>query len=153
VSASDNLELDIEAHREWGRRSNQRVWAMLGDGKPTDADAIREVVEAAHASLWHWTYAGGSLERQRGEWLISHVYALLGDGPNALRYAQRCWEVTEAEGYVDFDFAYACEALARAHAVTGDAALAAEWRARATEAGARIADAEDRKTFEADLTG
>ena len=144
-------EDDRIQHREWGRRTNQRVWTLLEGGMPTEDNAIREVVEAAHASLWHWTYAGGPLERQRGEWLISHVYALLGDGPNALRYAQRCWEVTEGSSFVDFDRAYACEALARAYAVNGDAAPAAEWRARATEAGTHIADAEDRKLFESDL--
>ena len=109
------------------------------------------MVESAHASLWHWGYAGGALERQRGEWLISHVYAVVGDGPNALRYAQRCWAITEAEHFVDFDFAYACEGLARAHAVNGETATAAEWRARAEEAGRLIADDEDRDIFEADL--
>ncbi|MDQ1459101.1 MAG: hypothetical protein QOI08_585 [Actinomycetota bacterium] len=144
-------EDDQIQHREWGRRANQRVWALLADGKPTVDNAIREVVEAAHASLWHWTYAGGDLERQRGEWLISHVYAVLGDGPNALRYAQWCWDLTEAQRYVDFDFAYACEALTRAYAVNGDAALAAEWRAKAVEAGTHIANHEDREIFESDL--
>jgi hypothetical protein len=138
-------------HREWGRRANQRVWALIGEGAPADETAAREAVDAAHASQWHWQYAGGELERQRSEWLLSHVYALVGDGTAALRHAQRCWGVTEAQGFVDFDFAYACEAMARAHAVTGNAAEASQWRERAVDAGTRIADAEDRKIFESDL--
>ena len=68
-----------------------------------------------------------------------------------MRHAQRCLKITETEGYEDFDRAYAFEAMARAHAVNGDVDLANEWREKATEAGALIADAEDRTIFETDL--
>ncbi len=143
-------DVDALDHREWGRRSNQRVWELLGDGKPA-ADTIDELIHAVHASQWHWSHGGGSLEAQRGEWMLSHVYAVLGNGPAALRHARRCHEVTEAEGYDGFDRAYAFEALARAYAVSGDNAAAYEWRDRATAAGKLIAGDEDRKIFEADL--
>jgi uncharacterized protein YndB with AHSA1/START domain len=144
---------DIEAmdHREWGRKSNNRVWELLGDGRPSP-DVFPELIDAAHASLWHWTYGGGPVERGRGEWMVSHAHAVAGDGPAALRHAQRCWDITEAEGLQDFDFAYACEALARAYKVCGETALAAEWFERATKAGAEIANDEDRRIFEGDLT-
>jgi hypothetical protein len=146
----DPVEVVAE-HREWGRRANQRVWTLIGDGKPIDEGAAREAVDAAHASQWHWMYAGGALERQRGEWLLSHVYAVIGDAPAALRHAQRCWDITDAEGYEDFDRAYAFEGLARAYAVSGDSAAAREWHERAVEAGALIADDEDRAIFVSDL--
>jgi hypothetical protein len=84
--------------------------------------------------------------------MLSHVYAVVANAPAALRHARRCLEITEAEGYEDFDRAYAYEALARAYAMTGDPA-AAEWRERAEAAGTLIADDEDRKIFEADLNG
>jgi hypothetical protein len=144
-------DVDVSEHAEWGRRANQRVWALLGEGKPADDD-VRELVDAAHASQWHWSHGGGKLEAQRGEWLLSHVYAVIGDGPAALRHAQQCWGITEAEGYDDFDRAYGCEAMARAHAVNGDSEAAREWRDRAVAAGALIADDEDRKIFESDLS-
>ena len=152
LSPRDAEPVDIDAldHREWGRKSNNRVWELLGEGHPTP-DVFGELVDAAHASLWHWSYAGGPIERGRGEWMLSHVYAVTGDGPAALRHAQRCWDITEAEGLKDFDFAYACEALARAHKVAGDAQLAAEWFERATKAGAEITNDEDRRIFEGDL--
>ena len=149
---AEATDIDALEHREWGRRANQRVWELLGDGKPA-ADDVREFVDAAHASQWHWSHGGGKLEAQRGEWLLSHVYAVIGDAPAALRHAQRCWEITEAEGYEDFDRAYVCEAMARAHAVNGDADVAVGWRDRAAKAGALIADDEDRKIFESDLAG
>jgi uncharacterized protein YndB with AHSA1/START domain len=145
-------DIDAIDHREWGRKSNNRVWALLGDGQPAP-DTFGELVDAAHASLWHWSYAGGLLERERGEWMLAHVYAVVGDGPAALVHAQRCWELTEAkpEGSKDFDYAYACEAFARAYRVAGDTALAAEWFERATKAGAEIANDKDREIFEGDL--
>jgi uncharacterized protein YndB with AHSA1/START domain len=154
--ASVPAAIDVDAidHREWGRKSNNRVWALLGDGHPA-ADGFPELVDAAHASLWHWSYGGGSLERERGEWMLSHVYAVVGDGAAALRHAQRCWELSEAkpDGSQDFDFAYACEALARAYKVNGDGALAAEWFERATKAGEQIVNDKDREIFEGDLAG
>jgi uncharacterized protein YndB with AHSA1/START domain len=149
--ADDTTDIDVLEHRQWGVNAHQRVWALLADGAPTTEAARREVVDAAHASQWHWSYAGNELNRQRGEWLISHVYAVLGDGPAALRHALRCWEITEAEGFADFDLAYGCEGLARAYGVAGDSAAAADWRERAAKAGALIADAEDRAIFESDL--
>jgi uncharacterized protein YndB with AHSA1/START domain len=146
----DTTDIDALEHRDWGRRANQRVWELIGDGKPA-ADTIDELVHAVHASQWHWSHGGGALEAQRGEWLLSHVYALLGNAPAALRHALRCHEITEAERYEDFDRAYAYEALARAYAVSGDSAAAHEWRERAEAAGTLIANDEDRKIFDADL--
>jgi len=152
LAPTDTAPTDIDAidHREWGRKSNNRVWALLGDGSPA-ADTIPELVDAAHASLWHWTYGGGPIERGRGEWMLSHVYAVIGDGAAALRHAQRCWAIIEAEDLKDFDYAYGCEAFARAYKAIGDTALAAEWFERATKAGAQIANDEDRRIFEGDL--
>jgi uncharacterized protein YndB with AHSA1/START domain len=148
------VDIDAIDHREWGRKSNNRVWELLGDGRPA-ADTHAELVDAAHASLWHWSYGGGALERERGEWMLSHVYAVVGDGAVALRHAQRCWDLTESQpaGVKDFDAAYACEAFARAYKVSGDTAHATEWFERATKAGAQIANDEDRRIFEGDLNG
>jgi len=146
-TAGTATDIDALEHREWGRRANQRVWDLIGNGRPA-AETIDELVDAVHASQWHWSHGGGALEAQRGEWLLSHVYAVLGNAAAALRHAHRCFEITEAEGYEDFDRAYAYEA--RAYALAGDPD-AAEWRARAVEAGTLIADDDDRKFFESDL--
>lgn len=40
---------------------------------------------AAHASIYHWLHAGTEVHHQRGEWLISKVQAVLGNGTEALR--------------------------------------------------------------------
>ncbi len=53
-------------------------------------------------------------------------------------------------GIGDWDLAYAYEALARAHALAGNAE-AEEWKAKARSAGDAIADPEDREHFDEDF--
>jgi hypothetical protein len=100
--------------------------------------------------MWHWLQCGDDVNEQRGEWLLSHVYAVLGRAEPAVTHALRCLEITEAAGLQGFDRAYAYEAMARALALANDP-VAAEWRARAVQAGTEIADPEDRAIFEADI--
>jgi hypothetical protein len=109
------------------------------------------MVDAAHASQHHWREVGGPPET-RGEWLVSHVYAVLGLPEPALHHARRCLELADgAPGVADFDHAYAAEAMARALACAGDLDQAATWHSRATTASATVADDEDRRIFTDDL--
>ena len=136
-------------HRDAAVAANNRTWELLGNDARTEADT-REMVHVAHASLWHWLQCGEIENEQRGEWLVSHVYAVIGRGEPAMFHARRCLEITEAAGLQGFDRAYAYEAMARALALEDDPS-AADWRARAEQTGAEIADPEDRAIFEADL--
>jgi hypothetical protein len=145
---------EAEAHRYFGKACNLRVWALVANKERTpDEDA--EMLDAAHASLYHWRYAGTGVHQQRGEWLISHVYAILGLGDGALRHAERCLALTAAhQGEMeDFDVAYAYLGMARAHAILGNSGDAHKYLALAEEAGKAIADEEDRIIFSDDLRG
>ena len=66
----------------------------------------------------------------------------------AVRVAQT---LTEEAALDDFDYAYACEALARAHAARRAVDEATTWRDRAATAATKIADEEDREIFAGDL--
>ncbi len=137
-------------HKELGRSLNGLVWRLLARNDRTAEDDAR-MVDAAHASQYHWREGGGP-PGTRGEWLISHVYAVLGRAEPALHHARRCLELVQAEPEVaDFDHAYAAEAMARALACAGGLVEAASWHDRATVAGAGIADGEDREIFTGDL--
>ncbi len=138
-----------EEHRALARATNARAWELL-ESTRTPAEDF-ELVHVAHTSLWHWLQIGEPVNEQRGEWLVSHVYAVLGRPEPTLVHAQRCWDITEAEQLGGFDRAYACEAIARAAAVSGDTAGATAWRERATAAAATITDPEDRQIFDADF--
>lgn len=143
---------EVEAHRYFAQACNQQVWALAAKSERTpDEDA--EMLDAAHASLYHWRYAGTGVHLQRGEWLISHVYGLLGIGDSALRHAERCLSLTTShKGEMeDFDVAYAYLGMARAHAILGQSVDAQKYLALAEEAGRAISDEEDRVIFTNDL--
>jgi uncharacterized protein YndB with AHSA1/START domain len=136
-------------HRAFARSLNGLVWRLLAKPDRT-ADEDARMVDAAHASQFHWREAGGP-PATRGEWLVSHVYAVLGRPEPALVHGRRCLALVEEPGVADFDHAYAAEAMARALACAGDLTQAAAWHSRATAAGAAIAGDEDRKIFAEDL--
>ena len=141
-----------EAHLHFAKSINGRVWGLLGKNDRSEAEND-EILYAAYASAYHWLQVGTPVNQQRGEWLISHVHAALGDAPAALRHAERCFQLTEAhrEEMEDFDLAYACEGLARAHQLAGHGDRAREWHAKARQAGEAIADIESRDLFLGDL--
>ena len=67
-------------------------------------------------SMHHWKFVGTAIHQRRGEWLISRVHVVLGHAMEALRHAERCFELTNAHKDLrqDFDIAYAFEGLASA---------------------------------------
>ena len=72
------------------------------------------MLDAPHASRFHWGEVGTAVNLARGEWQVSHVYAVLNRAEPALYHARRCLAICEANAIGDFDLAYAYEAIARA---------------------------------------
>jgi DNA-binding transcriptional MerR regulator len=128
------------------------AWRLMEQEKRTTADDDR-MVHTAHASRYHWGQvpAATPAHLARGEWQISRVYAVLGRAEPALHHARRVLELCQENGIGDWDLAFAYEALARAHAVAGDAAQARDWTDQALAAAEDIADDEDRDLVLADL--
>lgn len=143
-----------EAHRYFAKAINGRVWELLQKTERSQGEND-ELLYAAYGCTYHWKFAGTVAHQQRGEWLISHVHAVLGHGNEALRHAQRCFELTEAHRDLmrDFDVAYAFEGMARAQAMLGDHRLAEEFLVLAQQAGNAIANEEDRSIFMGDFDG
>jgi hypothetical protein len=146
------MELDDEGRRRLAAALFNHVWTLLRKEERTVADDD-EMIHAAHASAYHWMGIGTAANRARSEWQCSRVYAVLGRAEPALHHALRCLEIAEASPgeMEDWDVPFACEALARAHAVAGDDAAAREWLTRAKAAGEAIGDEEDRLLLESDL--
>jgi hypothetical protein len=129
-----------------------RAWTLMeADGRTAEQED--ELVHAAHASRHHWAAVGTPANLARGEWQLSRVYTVLGRAEPALHHARRCLAYCEANpgALEDWDLPYAHEALARAHALAGEADEAGRQAAQARELAARVADAEDREHLEADL--
>jgi len=135
--------------RELGVELFNRTWALLESPGP-DPD---ELLHCAHASAYHWMQAGTVANRARSEWQCSRVYAVLGRAEPALHHARRCLALCESapDEIEEFDLPFACEAVARASTVAGDAPATREWLDRARASGEKIVDEDDRVLLEADL--
>ncbi|MCU0519706.1 MAG: hypothetical protein MUF84_03295 [Anaerolineae bacterium] len=153
MAGATEMTLD-EAHLAFAKQANGEVWSLL-DKADRSADEDHAMVVAAFASLYHWRAVGQAVHHQRGEWLIAHVFTVLGDVRPAVAYAERCMATTEAHRgqMTDFDLAYAYEGLARAHALAGRDQDARHYLAEAMRAGSEILDPDDRSIFEGDVQG
>jgi DNA-binding transcriptional MerR regulator len=156
IDRRDSMDaLDEATHRQLGKELFNHTWTLI-ERADRSTEEVDEMVHAAHASVWHWSRGGGTLANAaRGEWQVSRVYATLGRGEPALAHARRALELAEAATTAgvadDWDVAAALEGLARASAIAGDLAAAAEARARARNALEGIADPENRQLIEQDL--
>ncbi|MEK0414879.1 MAG: hypothetical protein RL352_276 [Actinomycetota bacterium] len=146
------MAVDPSAHRSLAIEANNSTWEILG--KPADQilpDEAEEMTRRAYAAAYHWQRAEGSTPANsaRADWLLSRVWAVRGQGDQAMLYAKRCMATCETSSLVDFDLAYAHEALARAHACLGQASEARRHKERASQIS--IADPEDKAVVDGDL--
>jgi hypothetical protein len=155
--ASQSQETDSNlrnAHQYFAASLNGEVWNLLQ--KP-DRSAIENerMIHAAHASCYHWLVVGTAANHQRGEWLVARIYTVLEISEAALRHATRCLELTHQhkEQMKDFDWAYAYEGMARAHALAGNRDEAVSSRNQAEKYGNLIEKEEDKALFMSDLQG
>jgi hypothetical protein len=141
-----------EFHKKMAVDLFNATWDYIdkADRSPEDVDAM---LLSAYASCYHWSVIGEPLNQQRGQWMISRVYAVLGRGEPALYHAQRCLDITKQNNIGDFDAAFANEAMARAYAALGNKLECAKYYDLAKEAGKNIASKEDRDYFYQDLDG
>ena len=135
-----------------GIEMNIQTWNLLGKENRNEQDDVR-MVNFARASLYHWrkSHKYDSVNEQRGQWMLSHVHAVLGNGKEALSYANETSKITKKQDLKDFDLAYSYEALARANATLGNKKECAKWLEKAQEAGTLIQNEEDIKYFVSDL--
>ena len=135
-----------------GIEMNNQTWSLLDKKDRSEQDDIR-MINYAKASLYHWRKSDKYtiVNKQRGKWLISHVYAILGKSDDALSYAQETLKITEENNLKDFDLAYAYESMARAHSIANNHNESKEWYKRAKVAGDLIANEKDKEYFLLDL--
>jgi len=126
------------------------VWRYIEKPKRT-AEENDLMLNAAHASRYHWGEVGSPENIAIGEWQISHVYVLLGRAEPALYHGQRALDTCKRADLKDFPLAYAYEALARANAFAGNKDEAQRCIALAKATGQRIKDFMERDMFFKDI--
>jgi hypothetical protein len=143
--------LDLpKAHRYFAVQCFNDTWTLIE--KPTrSADEDEAMILCSQASLWHWMQRPDCTDQHRsiGHWQLARVYALAGQGENAMRHARR--SLAFAEGIPPFFVGYAHESLARAAAVLKDDAAFGAHLKEAWNCAAAVTDAEDRAVLEKDL--
>ena len=139
-----------ELHREFAIQCFNGVWEFL-DKKGRTQNDDTQMIHMADASRYHWGQIGTPLEFARGDWQLSRVYAILGIGAMANKYAENCLDLCEKHDFGDFDLAFAFEALVRASAVAGDIAKGKEYLSQAKSAAAEIKKTDDQEYFHREL--
>jgi hypothetical protein len=142
----------LEAHKHFSKHCFNRAWDLIDKPHRTPEDN-EQMIHLAHASLWHWSERPDCTAKNLsiGYWQLSRIYALIGEGNNAAKYAQICLEKSPKED--PFLMGYAHEALARAEAFQGNKAKAKEHHAEASRLAEQITDAEDKQMLMNDLNG
>ena len=141
-----------EMHQSLAINLNQETWGLLEREDRTDNDDQR-MITFAKGSLYHWQRSPNCrpVNHQRGEWLISHVYAVLNCGKEALSHAEICMDITMNESLNDLDLAYAYECKARAYAALGSPQKMNKCYLNAKTIGKTIKKNKDKKLFFSDL--
>lgn len=139
-----------EANRHFAVELNNQVWDLLQKTKRTTSEDDL-MVHAAHSSMYHWMEVGKPVNKLRGIWLLSRVYAALQNAPRALEYAKKCVDLIKQHPYLTFDIAYAYEAMGRALRVSNDPDKAYGYEQLAIDVGEEIKDDKDKALFFEDL--
>lgn len=127
------------------------VWTFL-DLESRTSEQEQTMIHAAHASRYHWEQIGKPVNRIRGDWQLSRVYAVCERSEPSLYHAKKCLDVCLEEQIGDFDLAFAYEAMARAHKIAGSKAQEEEYKKLALQACEDIQHEEDRDLVLGDLS-
>lgn len=130
-------------HRYFAISANNQAWTLAE--QPADARDPLALLDAAHASAWHWQVAGNTLNHMRATMLLAQAHAAAGLGASALRYAETMRRYFLGEAATpDWEIAFTHAIHAHAAQAAGEAALHREAFERAEQAIAAIADPEDK---------
>jgi DNA-binding transcriptional MerR regulator len=142
--------MDPQVERKLAAGLFNETWTLMEKETRTreEDDAM---LHMTHASAHHWRQVGEPKNFARGEWQCSRVYSLLRRAEPCLHHAQRCLDHCTENGLGDFDLAFAYEALARGHAIAGNADQARAYTEQALAAAEDISQDDDRELLLTDL--
>jgi len=135
-----------EFHKKMAVDLFNATWELV-DKKDRTPEDDEMMLLCIYASTYHWSVIGKPENMDRGNQMISHVYALLGRGEPALYHAQRALAVITKYNIGDWDAAFVYEAMARAYAVLGNKVDFEKYYQMAKDAGEKIKEKEDRDYF------
>ena len=142
----DNLQIE-SWHRFFAMQANNAAW----DLSETSSDVLNqpELLDAAHASAWHWRAVGTELHHMRSMMLLALVHARMNMGPSAWAYAEKMKTFFEAKSDTpDWEMAFVHTIYTLAAHANAQMDAFQMSRLRATECLAALKDPEDRAVVE-----
>jgi hypothetical protein len=146
-------DLDLPAaHKYFAAHCFNTAWDLL-DNPVRSPDEDLGMLARSFASYYHWTQREDfdATAHSVALWQLARIYAVLDQPENALRFAERCLEVSRQDGVGPFFRACAHEALARAYKLLGDQPQFTVHLAAAQELSVLVPDPDDRDSLLADL--
>ena len=104
-------------HKRVAAQCNNRAWELSTAQRTPPQD--REMLDAAHASAFHWAKIGTELNHMRATMLLAEVHALLGHGQMALAFAQQMRNYFLGRETDNWELAFTHAIHAHAAAVAG----------------------------------
>ncbi|WP_127593541.1 hypothetical protein [Paenibacillus lautus] len=146
----DNQE--PKTHKQFAMDCFNQVWDILENKQRTPEDE-ENMIHICHSSFWHWTQVEDHTQRNLsiGYWQLSRVYAVVGQGDQALRYAKRCVIVGSSASLEPFYIGYGYEAEARAYLVLGNKEQAMASKENAIRYLDKVTDKESHQMLANDL--
>ncbi|MFT4415573.1 tetratricopeptide repeat protein [Fredinandcohnia humi] len=140
------------SHKQVAVQCFNKVWDLLEKDDRTNLED-EEMVHMCHTSFWHWTQVEDHTEQNLsiGYWQLSRVYAMVGNGEQALEYAQRCIAVSIDAKLAPFYIAYAYEAMSRAYTILKQKEQAQKCLELANEYTKSVIVEESKKLLKNDL--
>lgn len=130
-----------EAHQHFAVECNNRTWDLIEKPDRTPEEDV-EMIHQAHASCRHWSAVGEPVNLVRGHYVVAKVYFAVGMTEPARFWARKTWEQTVELGLESWDYAFACEIMARAHAAAGEKDQHEELYRKAQDAVAGLGEGE-----------
>ena len=142
----------VAAHRYFAAQCFNRSWTLIEKSERTEEED-EQLIALGHASFWHWTQRADCAPANMSvaHWLLSRIYALVGNVAQARRYAASCLAVSERGEVAPLFVGFAHEALARAALLARDQQAAEGYLERAQELTSKVDDEEDRRNLQHDL--
>ncbi len=139
---AEEKKMDLsEAHQYFAVECNNKTWDLLDKTERTPDEEI-EMIHQVHASCWHWSRAGEPVNVVRGHYVAAKVYFAAGMTESARFWAQKTWDQTVELGLESWDYAFACEIMARACAAAGEKDKHEEYHRKAQDAIAGLGNDE-----------
>ncbi len=139
-----------ECSRKLAISAFNETWNYLSK-KERNKEENEKMLQLAYTSLFHWSKIGTAINIERGEWLLSRVYAIIKKAEEALFHAEQCLKICKEANIKDWDIAFAYEAIVRAYTIYGRKKECKKYMELAQKEGNAIKEKEDKDLLLNDL--